>query len=547
MSVQIDQATTEPAAGESLFDIAERLGVRIPTSCHGNGKCRECLVEITRGMDRLTDRTAAEAHLADSFRLACQARIASDSGQVDCHTLRRGAIRIVRSGIDLPALGDPPPLEPAVRRNGQAILLDQTPIAQAAGPLLGLAIDCGTTTVVVRLVDLETGRVMAAQAFENPQRFGGSDVLARVRYDGEHKGQLLRRTLLGYLTHAIEAFPCDPRSIYEVTVAGNPVMRDLFFGLDVHSIGQRPFRSVVEHEYLAGERPSTSLALSGKRSRLPIHPEGRIYGLPLVGCHVGADAAACLLAVQMAREGRTVALMDIGTNTELVVGRPGQIHAASCPAGPAFEGGGIEYGMPALDGAIERVAIDGSGRVQIGVIGDCPPVGICGSGLLDVVAELVRTGRMNQLGRLTDGSKRFVLDAATGVAITEHDISLLAQAKAANTAGLRLVLRNFGIDLTDLDQFYLAGGFASHLDLDGARRIGLIPDLPDAKITQVGNASLEGATLALTSVVQRREIEELVKGIEHIELETFTDFFDLFADGVQFSPIQSGNQRNGRT
>jgi uncharacterized 2Fe-2S/4Fe-4S cluster protein (DUF4445 family) len=548
VTVKIDQATAAAAAGTSLFAVAEQLGVRVPTSCHGNGKCRECLVEVTHGMDRLTERTAAEAHLGASFRLACQTRIANGEGKIRCHTLRRGAIRIVRSGVDLPVLDGPPPLDPAVRRNGQAIWLDDQPIAQSDGPVLGLAIDCGTTTVVVRLVDLESGQIVAAQAFENPQRFGGSDVLARVLYDSQHKGQLLRRTLLGYLTHAIESFPCDPQSIFEVTVAGNPVMRDLFFGLDVHSIGQKPFRSLVEHEYLAGQRSSTSVVLSGKRARIPIHPAGRVYGLPLIGCHVGADAAACLLAVQMAHEERTIALMDIGTNTELVVGRPGRIHAASCPAGPAFEGGAIQCGMPALEGAIQRVAIDPSGDVQLGVIGDCRPVGICGSGLLDVVAELLRTGRMNPIGRLRDGADRFVLDAANEIYITEQDISQLAQAKAANTAGLQLVLRNFGVDLADLDRFYLAGGFARHLDLDSARRIGLIPDLPDDKIVQVGNASLEGATVALTSATQRRELEELVKGIEHVELETLTDFFDFFIEGIQFAPLQSsGDGRVWRT
>jgi uncharacterized 2Fe-2S/4Fe-4S cluster protein (DUF4445 family) len=513
------------------------MGVRIPTSCSGNGNCRECLVEIAEGGESLSTRAPEEEHLQGDFRLSCRATLEAGSGLVRCQTLQRGAIQIEEKGVRLPCLDVPPSLGPAVTRDGDRVRLDGEEIDRTTGPLHGLAVDLGTTTVSMRLVDLESGRIKASQSFENPQRFGGSDVLARVKFDTDHKGRLLRRTLAGYMSRAIESFGVPTGSIYEVVLVGNPVMRDLFFGLDVYPLGQMPYRSVTEHEFLEGQRPGTHLAKRGKQSLLPIHPDGRVYALPLIGSHVGADMTACLLATGLAREERTVAVMDIGTNTELVIGNCHKLQAASCPAGPAFEGGQIQCGMPALDGAIERVQLEPEQR--LGVIGDGRPTGLCGSGLIDLLGELRRTEKINSCGRMTDDSDRFSLDAENDVYLTEEDISQLAQAKAANVAGLHLLHQNYGIDFSDLDVFYLAGGFARHIDLGHARRIGLIPDLPDERIVQVGNAALEGATLALLSVAAREEADQLVRSIEHVELETFPEFFHCFTDGAQFEPFQS--------
>ena len=537
VTVQIDSRRIESEAGVTLFGLAKRMGVRIPTSCSGNGNCRECLVEIAEGGESLNTRAPEEEHLQGDFRLSCRATLEAGSGLVRCQTLQRGAIQIEEKGVRLPCLDVPPPLGPAVTRDGDRVRLDGEEIDRTTGPLHGLAVDLGTTTVSMRLVDLESGRIKASQSFENPQRFGGSDVLARVKFDTDHKGRLLRRTLAGYMSRAIESFGVPTGSIYEVVLVGNPVMRDLFFGLDVYPLGQMPYRSVTEQEFRDGQCPGTHLAKRGKQSLLPIHPDGRVYALPLIGSHVGADMTACLLATGLVREERTVAVMDIGTNTELVIGNRHKLQAASCPAGPAFEGGQIQCGMPALDGAIERVQLEPEQR--LGVIGDGRPTGLCGSGLIDLLGELRRTEKINSCGRMTDDSDRFSLDAENDVYLTEEDISQLAQAKAANVAGLHLLHQNYGIDFSDLDVFYLAGGFARHIDLGHARRIGLIPDLPDERIVQVGNAALEGATLALLSVAAREEADQLVRSIEHVELETFPEFFHCFTDGAQFEPFQS--------
>jgi uncharacterized 2Fe-2S/4Fe-4S cluster protein (DUF4445 family) len=524
--------------GGSVFDYAERAGVQVPTSCNKNGKCKECIVEIAEGMESLSSPTDAESHLKDRFRLSCQCEIVADAGEIKCHTMRRGAMRIESTAEGLP-LREKIKLDPCVTRDGDRILIDGVEIDRSTDPIHGIAIDLGTTTVVVRLFNLETGDLIATSSFENPQRFGGSDVMSRIHYDTTQRGHLLMRTLAGYLTHTIEAFPVDPQSIYEVVVVGNSTMRDLFFYQDVYSIGQTPYRSITEIEVEQGKRTSTSLAQSGKRSLLPIHPKARVYGCPIISGHVGADAAACMLAMDLAHEDRLVAIMDIGTNTELIVGNKDRILAASCPAGPAFEGGAISCGMPALDGAIEDVVIRDDGSFQLRVIGDCSPQGICGSGLVDLMSELLRTGRMNEMGRFDDGSHRVVLDEKNDVAFLESDVNELAQAKGANVAGLQVVASQFGITFEDIDVFYLAGGFGRHLRIDASRRIGLIPNLPDAKIAQVGNAAIEGATIALLSKTKRAELEQLVKRVEHCRLETHPQFFDFFVFGCQFMPVET--------
>jgi uncharacterized 2Fe-2S/4Fe-4S cluster protein (DUF4445 family) len=540
VTLTINGNRTDTVNGLSLFEHAEQLGVRVPTSCRTNGKCKECIVEVTEGLDLLSPPTAAESHLKDKFRLSCQAFVTGTTGQVKCHTMRRGQMRIECHALGLPTSGKPIPLDPCVTRDGDRILLDGVEIDRSTGPIHGIAMDLGTTTCVLRLLNLETGELIADASFENPQRFGGSDVMSRIHYDTTVGQFLLQRTLAGYLTHAIESFPVDPRSIYEMVIVGNSTMRDLFFRQDVYPIGQTPYRSITEIEMAQGKRTTTSLTQTTAKSLLPINPQARVYGAPIISGHVGADAAACMLAIDIAKEDRLVAMMDIGTNTELILGNKDRILAASCPAGPAFEGGAIACGMPGLDGAIEDVKIDdATGDLRIRVIGDVAPEGICGSGLVDLMGELLRTGRMNEFGRFEDGSTRVTLDAARDIFFLESDVNELAQAKGANVAGLQTVVSNYGISFDDIDVFYLAGGFGRHLRVDASKRIGLIPNLPDDRIVQVGNAAIEGACIALLSRTKRQELEQLVRRVEHCRLETHPSFFDFFVEGCQFKPVET--------
>ncbi|HUB52690.1 MAG TPA: ASKHA domain-containing protein [Terracidiphilus sp.] len=540
-TLTINGKTIPAVNGLSLFDHAESLGIDVPTSCRKQGKCKECMVEVVEGMNLLSPLAEPELHLKGNFRLSCQTYVAGASGHVRCHTMRRGNMRIESGAEGLPIAGSAFELDPAVTRDGDRILIDGVEVDRSTGPIYGIAMDLGTTTVVMRLFDLETGRLVADTSFENPQRFGGSEVMSRIAYDTEHPGRLLMRTLAGYLSHAIEKFPVDPKSIYEMVVVGNSTMRDLFFWQSVYSIGQSPYQSITEIEMAEGKRETTSLTQTGQHSLLPIHPKARVYGAPIVSGHVGADAAACMLAVDLAHETRKVAIMDIGTNTELIVGNRDRILAASCPAGPAFEGGAIACGMPALNGAIEEVRIDDKGEFKLGVIDDVKPEGICGSGLVDALSELLRTGRMNERGRFEDDLHRIDLynDGERDVYLLESDVNELAQAKGANVAGLHTVFSTYGIDFDEIDVFYLAGGFGRHIDVKAAKRIGLVPNLDESKIVRAGNTAIEGATIALLSKKKRQQLEELVKRVEHCRLETHPNFFEFFVEGCQFKPVES--------
>ena len=538
--LSINGQSTEAVGGRSLFEHAVAHDIDVPTSCRKQGKCKECMVEVVEGMELLSPRTEPERHLKGSFRLSCQTFVTGATGHVRCHTMRRGQMRIERHAIGLPGTGAQFPLDPAVTRDGDRILIDGVEVDRSTGPIYGIAMDLGTTTVVLRLMDLETGELIADTSFENPQRFGGAEVMSRIVYDTEHPGRLLMRTLSGYLRHAIERFPVDPKSIYEMVVVGNSTMRDLFFWKSVYTIGQSPYQSITEMDLAAGKRATTSLTQTGQHSLLPIHPRARVYGAPIISGHVGADAAAAMLAVDMAHEERLIAIMDIGTNTELIVGNRHRTLAASCPAGPAFEGGAIACGMPALEGAIDAVEIGADGEFKLGVIGDGRPEGICGSGLVDTLSELLRTGRMNERGRFEDDLQRVDLyrDAEREVFLLESDVNELAQAKGANAAGLHAVFSSYGIEFDDVDVFYLAGGFGRHIGVEAAKRIGLVPSLRAEKIVQAGNTAIEGATIALLSRSKRQELEELVKRVEHCRLETHPNFFDYFVEGCQFKPVE---------
>lgn len=542
VTLTINGQSVQATGGRSLFDYAEDLGIDVPTSCRKQGKCKECIVEVIEGMNALSVPTAPESHLKGKFRLSCQTCVIAEEGHVRCHTMRRGHMRIERHAFGLPLADRAPQLDPAVTRDGERILIDGVEIERSTGPILGIAVDLGTTTVVLRLVDLESGELIADSSFENPQRFGGSEVMSRIAYDTEHPGKLLMRTLAGYMTRAIAEFPVDPKDIYEMVVVGNSTMRDIFFRQNVYSIGQNPYQSITEIEMAEGKRASTRLVQTGLRSLLPIHPKARLYGAPVISGHVGADAAACMLAVDLAHEERLIAIMDIGTNTELIVGNKHRILAASCPAGPAFEGGAIACGMPALDGAIESVSIEEDGSIRLGVIGDIAPEGICGSGLVDALSELLRTGRMNDMGRFEDEAHRITLHRGKSpdedVFLLESDVNELAQAKGANVAGLHVVFSTYGIDFEDIEVFYLAGGFGRHLNVEASKRIGLVPNLDSSKIVQAGNTAIEGATIALLSKSKRQELEDLVKRVQHCRLETHPSFFNFFVEGCQFKPVE---------
>jgi uncharacterized 2Fe-2S/4Fe-4S cluster protein (DUF4445 family) len=532
--VKYNKKKTQIRAGRTVFDYADDFTLRVSTSCGRSGSCHECVVEIEQGMEGLCSRSGAEAFLKDPFRLACQAVVEDADVDVSFSPLRREP-QILSETV--PFSGT---LDPAIARSGDDVFCDGQLIDSYRGRIIGLAVDLGTTTVVVDYVDLETGSSIGVSSFENPQRFGGSDVMNRISYDvGQNQDELWKAISSGLDTEiqtAAERFEFSPQDVYEVVVAGNATMRDLFFRLDVQPIGQKPYKSTIELSFLAGERESTSLVAPASRLGLRINRNGRVFGLPIVASHVGGDTAADLIALEMLEKHECAMMVDVGTNTEVVVKKGDRIVAASCPAGPAFEGGGIAYGMLGYDGAIESLVIE-DGAYRFKTIGDLPAEGLCGSGLIDLLAELRRHQMMTPKGVFNDKQYELVIDQDQGITFSRLDASNLAQAKAANTCGEFIVMRHLGVRPEDVECLYLAGGFANYVDVENAIEIGFLPPIPQDRISKVGNASLVGARDALLSRGKRASAEGLARSVEHLELETTPDFFEIFVEGCQFKPM----------
>jgi uncharacterized 2Fe-2S/4Fe-4S cluster protein (DUF4445 family) len=530
--------------GGTLFDAADELAMVVPASCRRSGRCHECVVEVLRGGDALSSPDEQETFLGPGYRLACRAVVEREPerGDLEFVVLRRH-LRIL-----MPPEGPPLEVDPAVTEADGRIRWFDEDVDAARQRLLGVALDVGTTTVVLQVLDLRSGRPVAVGAFENPQRFGGSDVIGRISYDAERPGELrkaLRRALNHELGRIYAEHGLDRHDVLEVVVVGNATMRDLFFGLDAAPIGRLPFRSVTETAWRAGEAPTTSVVRLAHELGILVHPRARIWGAPLVACHVGADAAADLLPAGFLdgdggpTPARPAMLVDVGTNTEVVITDGRRVLAASSPAGPAFEGGFVRYGMAATEGAIEAARLDGDGRWDVRTIGDAEPEGICGSGLVDVLAELRRTGAMTPTGMFPDGTRKVAIVPERGITFSRADAAHLAQAKAANTVGMRVLLRTLGLESRDLAALHLAGGFASHLDLANAQAIGLLPPVPPERVVLHGNASVRGAAALLLSRGARTRLEAFVGRIEHVELESEPDFFDLYVDGLRFEPLPS--------
>ena len=519
---------------KSIFDHADALRVRVPTSCGRSGQCHECIVEIKQGIDAVTPPTDSEGFLSNNFRLACQVYPVDQDANIEFSVLRRQP-RILTHSVKRDVA-----LAPLAVRKCDGVYINNTRMEAYVGMIYGLAIDVGTTTVVMNLVDLETGETLHTASFENTQKFGGSDIMHRISYDGgDHPGEL-RQAILSALNFEIgemsRQLGFHRRRIYDVVIVGNSTMRDLIFGIDVQSIGQKPYKSITQTEMEHGKRTTTSLSMTARKLGLRVFPNANVYSGPLIGSHVGADVAADLLAIGLDEKEDVVMLVDVGTNTEVVVGNRHRMMTASCPAGPAFEGGEVTYGMPGYEGAVESIEIENE-LVKYRTIGQKTPQGICGSGLVDLLAELRRTGRMNELGVFPNKDEEFFFVPDKGMSLSRSDISALAQAKSANYSGQWIVLRHFGISPQKISNMFLAGGFANYVNTSNAASIGFIANVPPDKIKKVGNAALEGATLMLVSTKMREVIEKLVAKIEHVELETTSDFFEIFVEGCMFKPM----------
>ena len=533
-----ENKSIELSQDKSLFDLADQVKMRIPTSCGRVGDCHECIVEVSEGLENLSERSEHETFLTEPYRLACQSKIISLKSDIS-FTPRKRDRKILTNFTGSNKYDIDHNYQ---YKNNSLVLINdgEEKIISRSKNFYGLAIDIGTTTVAINLVNLDDGKIIITSSFENPQVFGGSDVMNRISYDSsKFKGELCKSIISSInfeIGEYVKKIKIRRNEIVEAVIVGNATMRDLFFDLDVESIGVRPYKSIIELDYLDNKVDSTEMSKYAKEINLRINPNAIVYSPPLIASHIGSDVSAGLISTDFFENNNLKMLIDIGTNTEVVLGTPNRMLAASCPAGPAFEGGEITFGMPGYTGAVEKVDIY-KDKFRYKTIGDVEATGICGSGLIDFLSVLVENKLMNPLGKFTSEEDKMFLDNEQAINLSRKDVSSLAQAKAANVCGQALVIKDFGKNILDIENVYLAGGFANYIDIQNAINIGFILDFPLEKIKKIGNSALEGATKLLLSNKLRKNLVKYVKNIDHLELETKSDFFDYFVEGCQFKKI----------
>lgn len=423
-------------------------------------------------------------------------------------------------------------------------VLDLYP-GDASGRRYGAAVDIGTTTVVVYLVDMTSGRVIGTSSTYNSQVKCGDDVITRIVYATERNGlKELQELVVGnintMLAELAETNNVPPGMIDYIVVAGNTTMEHLFYGIDPQHIREEPYIPVATFFPL----------IRGKNVGFRIDPQAVIYSMPNVASYVGGDITAGVLVSQMHKQETVSLFIDIGTNGEIVFGNRDWLVTAACSAGPAFEGSGIKFGMRAMEGAIEEVEIDPrTFNVNYRVIGDSKPIGICGSGMIDTLAEMYLTGVIDQKGKIREeiGSKRirrgesgleYVLawrvESAVNkeIAITEVDLDNLIRAKAAIYAGFSTLVAHMGMTFGDIDRLYIAGGFGRYIDVERAITIGMLPDLPVDKFVFLGNTSIMGAYYGLLCDRLRHEAEDIAKKMTYIELSVSRNFMDEYMSAL---------------
>ena len=572
-------------AGTTIFDAASWNGVAIDSTCGGHGTCKKCKVRVVSGHAPVTavdPRAFSTEELNAGWRLACRALVDEDLTVevpplqtrpkaalvgVGRHVILRPAVQKRYLELTEPTLEDQTsdlervlapmddvelrvPLD-LVRGLGgtlreadwkvTAVLCDDVLIDVEPGDTsarrYALAFDLGTTTVVATLLDLETGQPVSVRSVLNAQQPFGADVISRISatmLDPDALELLRSRAheTLAALTHEIcEESGVDPEDVYEIVVTGNVTMIQIALGIDPEPLSMAPFT-------IAARRlPEATASDFG----VHVHRRAPAVLFPALGAYVGPDIVAGIVATGLTLDRRVRLFVDVGTNSEIVLGSSARTVACAAPAGPAFEAAQIRCGMRAADGAIEGVKIV-DGEVELTVIGDVEPAGLCGSGLVDAVAELVAAGVLDHSGRFIAGSsdrldkigEETVFYLVEGVFLSQRDVRELQFAKASIATGWTILCRELGIAPEDVSQVLLAGSFGSYLTPASAVRIGLVPRLPLPRIVSAGNVAGEGAKIVALSVNERAAANAVLDEVEYIELSGRADFNDLFVDQLAF-------------
>ncbi len=585
-------------SGTPVFDAASWNGIAIDSTCGGHGTCKKCRVRIVSGdvpVGPLDPRAFTVDELREGWRLACRASARGDLvvevpplqtrpkaalAGVGRHVILRPAVQKRHLVLEEPSMEDQrsdlqrvldalddleprAPLE-VLRSLGSvlrsagwdvtAVVCDQELIDLEPGDTtarrFAIAFDVGTTTVVATLLDLESGQPVAVRSMLNRQQPFGADVITRISatmMDPDALGALRARvheTLASLVAEVCLEGGVDPRVVYEITVCGNVTMMHLALGIDPEPLSMAPF-VVSTHAF-----PETLACDFG----LEVHPRAPAFVFPSLGAYVGGDIVAGMLATGITRDRRLRLFIDVGTNSEIALGSVDRVVATAAPAGPAFEAAQIRCGMRAAPGAIEgvKVSVDG---VSLDVIGDEQPVGMCGSGLVDAVAELVHCGLLDHSGRFIPDSEAaeshpglasrltkigkervFVLDwrgssdPERSVFLSQRDVRELQFAKASIATGWNILLGELGVQADEISQVLLAGSFGAYLTPMSAVRIGLVPRIALPRIVSAGNVAGEGAKIAALSVRERAEAHSILREVEYVELSGRPDFNDMFVD-----------------
>jgi uncharacterized 2Fe-2S/4Fe-4S cluster protein (DUF4445 family) len=542
VSVSVEQGTT-------ILEASRRAGVLIEAPCNGAGHCGKCTVQIP--LDDLPQIVVhVDAPADDSGEgvvLACHCEV---YGDITVEVLRRAeeGLRVISAGSGVQA--EPNPFIVRIYDTSTqqtaiwaGVRLLATEPGDSMGRNYGLVVDIGTTTLVAALVDLANGRELASASALNPQSLHAQDVLSRIRFAADHDGlSLLQRDLITELNRLVREVSSkagiDGGQIYEAVFSGNTCMLHLAAGVDPAPLGKHPFIPT-----LTGNSHLTATAIG-----LAIAPTGLVYLPPVISAYVGADISAGILAAGLADLPGVTLFIDIGTNGELALAVNGRLTASATAAGPAFEGMNISCGMRAAVGAVERVNIGTTGELDIAVIGSGEPSGICGSGLMDLVAELVGHGIIGRNGRFTtpdglaaplaarfDGAgSKAAFRISDTVALTQKDVRQVQLAKGAIRAGIELLLREEGLEAGHLDRVYIAGSFGYHLREQSLITLGLLPPEAAGKVAFLGNTARSGGEMLLVDHRLRSSLKALVDQVSVVDLAGNPAFERVFMEAMGF-------------
>jgi len=603
------------AAGTSLLKAAHDGGVDVTATCGGRGRCTSCRVKFVDGtippptiMDEIQ---LGDDLVREGYRLSCQCTVTEPITVRLAPPLEEHAFQILGAGPGVGGLGlridagiakdlvkvslpreehhqtsdleqlaaavgvapedvgpsvlaglpqalrdDPSGVTVTTFTAGSGTSTRRIVIAVERGDTtamkFGLAIDVGTTTVVTTLIELASGEQLASVSSLNPQAVFGGDLMSRIAFAQFNPANLrkLHTRIVGLLNqHVAEVCRTSgvlPKWIYKAVVVGNTCMHHLLLGIDPSHVGLAPYAPVMRH----------ATVLPAREVPLKIASEGRVCMLPLVAGFVGADAVAVALATRLADSTALRVAVDIGTNGEVLLGSRERVLACSAPAGPALEGAQIRHGMRGAQGAIDRVSIDHD--VHVHTIGEAPALGICGSGLIDLLAGLLDAGVIDWTGLIRveareslppalrervamRGEERVFIVLRPGeagargeIVLTQDDVRQVQLAKGAIASGITMLLHVAAIPLERVEELMLAGGFGNYVSIPSAIRIGLIPALPLARVRYVGNAASLGAQLCLLSEAERARADTIAAGIDHVSLAAHPDFEQIFVDAMNF-------------